>query len=223
MVKESSAFIAEPSKEKRWLTIRKMKLPDSFQGEVFKGNIWGEGCRVHDFLLIGWWWGYRVVFQESQSSTFWFQPVWGLCSDHPPPGWGVLFFLQNNSKVCIRLLCISLGEELGLLLSLNYCFLTAFPLFLHSLTSLISDCLRLLFGTQGRPRRPKPFSRNKKGGGGKQRGFCTQEGPRGSCSVSVLPPLWYSSILRRTGGRTRKRIKFWVERLIINLAGETWF
>ena len=35
-----------------------------------------------------------------------------------------------------RLLFISLEEELGLCLSLNYCFLTAFPLFLHSLTSL---------------------------------------------------------------------------------------
>ena len=42
---------------------------------------------------------------------------------------------------------------------LNYCFLTAFPLFLHSLpsASLISKSLNLLFGTQGRSRRLKPF------------------------------------------------------------------
>ena len=31
------------------------KLPDGFQGEVFIGKIWGEGYRVCDFLLIGWW------------------------------------------------------------------------------------------------------------------------------------------------------------------------
>ena len=36
-------------------------------------------------------------------------------------------------------------------------FLIAFPVFLHSLTFLISNCLDLLFGTQGRSRRLKPF------------------------------------------------------------------
>ena len=30
-------------------------LQDGFQGEVFIGKIWSEGCRVCDFLLIGWW------------------------------------------------------------------------------------------------------------------------------------------------------------------------
>ena len=42
-------------------------------------------------------------------------------------------------------------------LLLNYCFLTAFPLFLHSLTFLIINCLSLYFGTQERPRRLKSF------------------------------------------------------------------
>ena len=36
-------------------------------GEFFIGKIWGEGYKVCDFLLIGWWWGYRAVFQESCS------------------------------------------------------------------------------------------------------------------------------------------------------------
>ena len=36
--------------------------------------------------------------------------------------------------------------------------LTAFALFLHSLSSLISNCLSLLFGFLGRPVRLKPFS-----------------------------------------------------------------
>ena len=50
-------------------------LPEFPLGRVFKVNIWLEGCRVNDFLLIGWWWGNRVVFQKTQSSTFWFQPI----------------------------------------------------------------------------------------------------------------------------------------------------
>ena len=41
--------------------------------------------------------------------------------------------------------------------SLHYCFLTAFPLFLHSLTFLMSNSLNLPFETQGRSRRLKPF------------------------------------------------------------------
>ena len=45
----------------------------------------------------------------------------------------------------------------------NICFLTAFRLFLHSLTSLLSNCLSLLFGTQ-RPKRLNPFSRIKNRG-----------------------------------------------------------
>ena len=39
----------------RQFVLKRPELPDSFQGRVFKGNIWSEGCRVHDFLLIGWW------------------------------------------------------------------------------------------------------------------------------------------------------------------------
>ena len=48
-------FIAGPSKENRWLTFKHPKLPDGFVGIVLIGKIWGEGCRVYDFLLIGWW------------------------------------------------------------------------------------------------------------------------------------------------------------------------
>ena len=52
---------------------------------------------------------------------------------------------------------------------------SAFPLFLYSITSLISNCFGLLFGTLGRPTRLKSFSTNKKWG--TKRGFCTQEDP----------------------------------------------
>ena len=64
---------------------------------------------------------------------------------------------------------------------LNYSFLIAFPLFLHFFISLISNCLSLLFGTQGRPRKLKPFLQRAMRD---QRGFCTQEGPIGSCSIT---------------------------------------
>ena len=37
---------------------------NGFRGRVFKA-IWGEGCRLCDFLLIGWWWGNRAVLQKS--------------------------------------------------------------------------------------------------------------------------------------------------------------
>ena len=33
--------------------LRNHELPDGLGGEVFIGKIWGEGCRIYDFLLIG--------------------------------------------------------------------------------------------------------------------------------------------------------------------------
>ena len=43
---------------------QKPQLPEGFPG-VFIGKIWGESCRVFDFLLAGWWSGNRVDLQES--------------------------------------------------------------------------------------------------------------------------------------------------------------
>lgn len=62
------------------------------------------------------------------------------------------------------------------------------------------------------PRRLKLFSTNKKWG--KWKGFCTQEDPAGSRSVSSSF-LWYCSVLRGTRvGQERER-SFLIERLII--------
>ena len=36
------------------LRSKNLKLLDGFWEKVFLGKIWGEGCRVYDFLLIGW-------------------------------------------------------------------------------------------------------------------------------------------------------------------------
>ena len=44
-----------PSKENGWLMLQNPELQDGFEGEVFIVKIWGEGCRVCDFVLIcGW-------------------------------------------------------------------------------------------------------------------------------------------------------------------------
>ena len=45
-------FIAGPSQKNRWLMFKTPKVPDGFQGEVFIGKSWGEGCKVCDFLLM---------------------------------------------------------------------------------------------------------------------------------------------------------------------------
>lgn len=66
--------------------------------------------------------------------------------------------------------------------------LAAFPLFLYSITSLTSNCLNLFFGTQGRPRRLKRFSINKK--------LRTQEGffyLGGPCRVLLSFTFYYLS------------------------------
>ena len=62
-------------------------------------------------------------------------------------------------------------------------FFIALPFFLDSLTSLISNCLNLPFGTQKRSRRLKSFSYKQEMGNMER--ICTQEGPTGSCLVSV--------------------------------------
>ena len=104
--------------------------------------------------------------------------------------------------------------------------LTAFPLFLHSLTSLISNCLSLLLGTQEKPRRLKPFFfLNKKKWGTQKRAFVPWRTPIGSslvlipntisiwlvpsaglfeCSVKVVSPS-----TKTNGCRTRAKPLYW--------------
>ena len=94
---------------------------------------------------------------------------------------GDLVLAEQLKDRCRIIVCVPRGGTR----TQFYCFLTDFPLFLHSLTSVINNCRSLLFGAKGRPRRLKPFSTNRKQG--THRGFCTQEGPAGSCSVSIVP------------------------------------
>ena len=72
---------------------------------------------------------------------------------------------------------------------------------------------------RGKPRRLKPFIfTNKKLG--TQSGFCPWEDPTVSCLVSVSPLCLILPNPEGNRDTTRRRIKFWIERLIINSAGE---
>ena len=119
-----------------------------------------------------------MVFQGSQSSAS--GSVVSACSYHSPSGWRSQF-LQNSY---IRLLYISypLRRNQDSVLLLNYCLFIAFPLILHSLTSIINNCLNLLFGTQGKFTTLKLFSTNKQWG--IQKGFCIHESLIGACLAS---------------------------------------
>lgn len=126
---------------------------------------------------------------------FWFQPVWGFImslwsagSHHLP---------QSNSKMCVRLLYMSLEEELGLLL--YHWTKVSWLLFLCSVFSHFPNWWLLDFAlwTPWRSRRLKPVSANKKQE--TKRSFCTQESPRRWCSISLYPFLWHTSIMKWTG------------------------
>ena len=87
-----SIYCRASNKESRQLMLKRPRLSDGFQGQTFKGRVREVGDRMWDqlvySLLIGWWWDRKLM-----SSTFWFQPVWGLraCGQHAvnllsPPG-----------------------------------------------------------------------------------------------------------------------------------------
>ena len=63
-------FIEGPSKENRWLTLRRPKLPDGFLGKIFIDKIWGEGYRVHDVLLMRSQWGSRNLVLSLKLPSF---------------------------------------------------------------------------------------------------------------------------------------------------------
>ena len=67
--KESTAFFLQRDKQEEWAAhAQKPQTPWWLQGRVFKVTSKDEGHGVHDqlvdILLIGWWWGNRVVFQD---------------------------------------------------------------------------------------------------------------------------------------------------------------
>ena len=77
-----------------------------------------------------------------------------------------------------------LRRNQGSALSLHYCFLTAPPLFLHSLPSLVGNCLNLPFRTLRKSRRLKPFSYKHEPGLGKA--FVPGKAPKGPACFQFL-------------------------------------
>ena len=109
----------------------------------------------------------------------------------------------------------------------NYCLinhffpgLTACLLFLHFLTSLISNCLSLIFGSQVRLRRLILLSTNMKC---KTQRCCVLGRLHGA--LLNFYPLFSLIFVNLEGNRneTRKAIMFWIEKLIINSAEELTF
>ena len=112
-----------------------------FKWNFLKGESFGEGVRVvplwANFLLIGWWWGDMTVLQESCA-----QPeVTGL---HVGGDLSFCWTIQRNFYI------YSLRKNQDPTPRLHYCFLIVPFLCLHPLPYLISSCLNLPFGTQGR-------------------------------------------------------------------------
>ena len=79
-------FIVGPSKENGWLMFKSSELPEFFPDyfffgkKIFIGKIWGEGCRVCGFLLVGWWWMLQGMLEES------FPQPEVASSEHPDAG-----------------------------------------------------------------------------------------------------------------------------------------
>ena len=122
----------------------------------------------------------NLLVQTSLGSTC----LWSAQRYHPPPRLGgSLGFCRTTHRYAANYYVYLLRRIQHSVLWMNNCLsyyhfscLTALPLFLCSLTSRISNCLSLLFGTQGRPRRLKPFSTSNEQG--TRRCFCTWEGPQ---------------------------------------------
>ena len=122
-------------------------VPPDLEGVVRSLTAMVQGGRdqLADLLLIGW----RGGKWQSASSTYRFQLLWGLraCGQHAiinrltSPTWRGFQYLQNSSKI---LLGVSLEGEPG------PCPQGCSSLVSHPLPSLISNCLNLPVGTQGR-------------------------------------------------------------------------
>ena len=142
-----------------------------------KGKIWGERCRVCDFLwLVGGeitgWYSRNLVLSLKLPSSTW---VGALVPTEELKGIGYVYSLWWNQDPALLL---------------HYYFLTASPLFLHSLSSLISNCLNMPFGTQGRSRRLKPFSY--KQDRGHRQAFVPRKAPQGPVQFQIQRILyWY--------------------------------
>ena len=114
-----SGFICEALSKENWqCVLKRPELPDGFQARVFGGKGHRMREQLMDLLLMGWWRGNRVMFQESPSG---FRQS-GVCvpvvKSCPPPEWGVcvcvLVSAEQLRDKCQIVLCV-LQEERGVL------------------------------------------------------------------------------------------------------------
>ena len=149
-----------------------IQTPSGLQEWVFKDKIWMRGGRVHLFLLIGWWWGYRTVFLNLVLDL-----RLSSCTCV-----GAFVFIEELKDRCQNAMNIHWG---GIWTLFYHCTVVCDCfLFLHFLTFLISNCLNLPLETQGSSRRLEPFLHKKEKG--THKGFDTWEDPVGPCLVSRM-------------------------------------
>ena len=147
--------------------LKNLKLPNDFGGEVFICKIWCEGPRVFDFILIGWWWSNRAVFQESSA-----QPeVANLHLD------GDLSSCRRSQRYYVH----SLGKNQDPALRLHYCFFTDLFFCIPFLPWLatVFICPR----SKSKRLNKSYFLQSKMGDTGS---ICIWEGPTGFCSAFFL-------------------------------------
>ena len=128
---ERNVFFARPSKENRWLMLKNPKFPNDVEGKFFYRQ--NMGVKAAWCMTFSWWiggkvgsWCYRNLVLSLKLPSF----TW-----------------VETSKI---LLYVSLGGNKDPAPKLHYCFQKTPPLSLHPLLSLISNCLNLPFGTQGK-------------------------------------------------------------------------
>ena len=172
-----------------------------------------------DWLVVRWQGGVlgisiSLLVPTNLGSRF-LRPPWIY---HPPDLGGSLVPVEDLKRPVSDSYVYSLRRKLHPAPWLHYCFLTAFPLFLHFLSPLISNYLNLPFGTQWGGW--NLFPTNKKWGAWK--GFWTWEIPTGSCSISVPRFLWYSSVLRGTKVLDKKRNNIFDREVKNKLPRGTW-
>ena len=169
--------------------------PHWLLGKGFQRQGKGESCEVLDqlvdILLIGWWWHN----QESTSSTFWFQLVWGLHvhGHHAVNSFhlmGVLISVKQLKNVCQVLSFMFFREELKILWL--YCMadllfkllpvlltqLLSFVIHVHILAT-INSWTTLLWPTEAWETKAFPQKRGRPGHGE----VCPRKAPIGSCFI----------------------------------------
>ena len=132
-------FIKGSCKENDWLMLKPPNCPNILGGKFYRSNL---GWRLLECITFIWLVHGEVTGWCSRNhwlSLKWPSSTWvGGLRSRRTQRYCYVYFLRRNQDPIPRL---------------HHCFLTLPPLFLHSPPTLISKCLNLPFGTQGRSKR----------------------------------------------------------------------